>query len=141
MVAGLLATGDVGHLDRRGRLSIDGREDDMIVSGGENVFPAEVEELLAAHPAVVEVSVIGVPDDTYGQRLGAFVVRRDAGIEVDAGELKSYVHDRLAGFQDSTRDRVRRVAAAERDREGPQARTAHRRGARAVTNREERRPT
>ena len=97
-VAGLLATGDVGHLDRRGRLSIDGREDDMIVSGGENVFPAEVEELLAAHPAVVEVSVIGVPDDTYGQRLRAFVVRRDAD-EVDADELKSYVHDRLARFK------------------------------------------
>jgi acyl-CoA synthetase (AMP-forming)/AMP-acid ligase II len=97
-VAGLLATGDVGHLDRRGRLSIDGREDDMIVSGGENVFPAEVEELLAAHPAVVEVSVIGVPDDTYGQRLRAFVVRRDADA-VDADELKSYVHDRLARFK------------------------------------------
>ena len=70
----------------------------MIVSGGENVFPAEVEELLAAHPAVVEVSVIGVPDDTYGQRLRAFVVRRDAD-EVNADELKSYVHDRLARFK------------------------------------------
>ena len=70
----------------------------MIVSGGENVFPAEVEELLATHSAVVEVSVIGVPDDAYGQRLRAFVVPR-ASDAIDADDLKSYVHDRLARFK------------------------------------------
>jgi acyl-CoA synthetase (AMP-forming)/AMP-acid ligase II len=98
VVAGMLATGDLGHLDRRGRLSIDGREDDMIVSGGENVFPGEVEDLLSTHAAVAEVSVIGVPDPDYGQRLRAFVVPR-AGATATAEELRDYVHDRLARFK------------------------------------------
>jgi acyl-CoA synthetase (AMP-forming)/AMP-acid ligase II len=97
-VAGLLATGDLGHLDRWGRLSIDGREDDMIVSGGENVYPGEVEDLLSEHPAVAEVSVIGVPDEAYGQRLKAFVVRR-AGTAATSEQLQAYVHDRLARFK------------------------------------------
>ena len=98
VVDGLVATGDVGHLDRHGRLFIDGREDEMIVSGGENVFPAEVEETLAAHPAVEEAAVIGVADDEFGQRLKAFVVL----VEPDAlGEedVRDYVHDRLARFK------------------------------------------
>jgi acyl-CoA synthetase (AMP-forming)/AMP-acid ligase II len=98
VVAGMLATGDLGHLDRRGRLSIDGREDDMIVSGGENVFPGEVEDLLSTHAAVAEVSVIGVADPDYGQRLRAFVVPR-AGATATAEELRDYVHDRLARFK------------------------------------------
>ena len=97
-VAGLLATGDLGHLDRWGRLSIDGREDDMIVSGGENVFPGEVEDLLSTHPGVAEVSVIGVDDDQYGQRLRAFVVPR-ASAGATAEQLQTYVHDRLARFK------------------------------------------
>ena len=70
-VDGLLSSGDVGHFDDDGLLFIDGREDDMIVSGGENVFPAEVEELLAAHPDIVEAAVVGVPDERYGQVLTA----------------------------------------------------------------------
>ena len=69
-----MATGDVGHFDAEGRLFIDGRDDDMIVSGGENVFPAEVEDLLAGVPGVSEVAVVGVPDEEFGQRLRAFVV-------------------------------------------------------------------
>jgi acyl-CoA synthetase (AMP-forming)/AMP-acid ligase II len=97
-VAGLLATGDLGHLDRRGRLSIDGREDDMIISGGENVFPGEVEDLLSEHPAVAEVSVIGVPDAAFGERLRAFIVPR-AGAPATAEQLQTYVHDRLARFK------------------------------------------
>ena len=73
-IDGLLCSGDVGHIDADGRLFIDGRDDEMIVSGGENVFPREVEDLLADHEAVVEVAVIGVEDAEFGQRLKAFVV-------------------------------------------------------------------
>ena len=74
VIDGLFSSGDVGHLDAAGRLFIDGRDDEMIVSGGENVFPREVEDLLADHEGVVEVAVIGVEDEEFGQRLKAFVV-------------------------------------------------------------------
>src|SRR3954468_12529094 len=73
-LGGLLSSGDVGHFDEEGRLFIDGRDDEMIVSGGENVFPREVEDLLADHDNVKEVAVIGVDDEEFGQRLKAFVV-------------------------------------------------------------------
>jgi fatty-acyl-CoA synthase len=98
VIDGLVVTGDVGHLDRRGRVFIDGREDDMIVSGGENVFPAEVEETLVRHAGVAEAAVIGVPDDEFGQRLKAFIVR-EPGAQVTAAELSSFVHDHLARFK------------------------------------------
>jgi fatty-acyl-CoA synthase len=98
VVDGLVATGDLGHLDRAGRLFIEGREDEMIVSGGENVFPAEVEEVLLAHEGVEDVAVIGVGDSEFGQRLKAFVVRA-AGRSVTDDEIKKYVHDRLARFK------------------------------------------
>ncbi|MCA2188890.1 AMP-binding protein [Nonomuraea cavernae] len=95
---GLLSTGDLGHRDEHGRLFIDGREDDMIVSGGENVFPQEVEDLLARHPQVADVAVLGVPDDEYGQRLAAYVVSSpDATPSVD--ELKRAVRGELAGYK------------------------------------------
>ena len=68
IVAGLMSTGDVGHFDAGGRLFVDGRDDEMIVSGGENVFPREVEDLLAEHDEIEEVAVIGVPDEEFGQR-------------------------------------------------------------------------
>lgn len=98
VVSGLVATGDVGYLDRWGRLFVEGREDEMIVSGGENVFPAEVEEALAAHPAVAEAAVVGVPDEEFGQRLKAFVVAVPGQL-VTAEELQAWVHDRLARFK------------------------------------------
>jgi fatty-acyl-CoA synthase len=98
IIDGLVVTGDVGHLDRWGRLFIDGRDDDMIVSGGENVFPAEVEDVLMTHPAVAEAAVIGVPDAEFGQRLRAFVALAD-GHNATEDELKSYVHDQLARFK------------------------------------------
>jgi fatty-acyl-CoA synthase len=98
IVHGLVVTGDLGHFDRQGRLFIDGREDDMIVSGGENVFPREVEETLVTHSGVADAAVIGVEDPEYGQRLRAFVVRAE-GSEVTEDELKAYVHDRLARFK------------------------------------------
>src|SRR6202011_1423722 len=62
IVRGLMSTGDVGHFDEQGRLFVDGRDDEMIVSGGENVFPREVEDLLAGHAAIQEAAVVGVPD-------------------------------------------------------------------------------
>jgi fatty-acyl-CoA synthase len=96
-VDGLLSTGDRGHFDDAGCLYIDGRADDMIVSGGENVYPLEVENLLAAHPGVAEAAVIGVPDPEYGQRLAAFVVPRTA--EPGADELRAYVRKNLARYQ------------------------------------------
>jgi fatty-acyl-CoA synthase len=92
---GLMATGDMGHLDDAGRLFVEGRDDDMIVSGGENVFPAEVEDLLAGHPDVLETAVIGVVDADFGQRLKAFVVLRP-GRRLAAEEVRAFVRDRLA---------------------------------------------
>lgn len=98
IVDGLMCSGDVGHFDSEGRLFIDGRDDDMIVSGGENVFPGEVEELLNGHEAIVEASVIGVDDEKHGQRLRAFVVLRDRD-SVDADQLSAYVKENLARFK------------------------------------------
>jgi acyl-CoA synthetase (AMP-forming)/AMP-acid ligase II/uncharacterized protein YndB with AHSA1/START domain len=95
-VQGLAATGDLGRFDEAGRLFIEGRDDEMIVSGGENVFPKEVEEALASHPAVVEAAAIGVADDAFGQRLRAFVVLRS---EVGEDALKQHVRDQLANYK------------------------------------------
>jgi fatty-acyl-CoA synthase len=98
VVDGLMATGDVGHFDDAGRLFVDGRDDDMIVSGGENVFPAEVEELLAGHGDVEEAAVLGVDDEKFGQRLRAFVVTR-GGASLSEDELKGYVRENLARYK------------------------------------------
>ncbi|MCW3065119.1 MAG: AMP-dependent synthetase and ligase, partial [Solirubrobacterales bacterium] len=98
VIDGLMATGDVGHFDGGGRLFVDGRDDEMIVSGGENVFPREVEDLLAAHPAIEDVAVVGVPDDEFGQRLKAFVVRRP-GADLDADAVKEHVRANLARYK------------------------------------------
>jgi acyl-CoA synthetase (AMP-forming)/AMP-acid ligase II len=97
-IDGLLSSGDVGHIDPAGRLFIDGRDDEMIVSGGENVFPREVEDLLADHEAVVEVAVIGVEDEEFGQRLKAFVVVEDE-VSVSDEDLKAHVKAHLAGYK------------------------------------------
>jgi fatty-acyl-CoA synthase len=95
---GLMSSGDVGHFDERGLLFIDGRDDEMIVSGGENVFPAEVEELLAGHEAIVEAAAIGVDDERFGQRLKAFVVLH-GGRRLSADEVRQYVRDNLATYK------------------------------------------
>ncbi len=97
-IDGLMSTGDVGHFDAAGRLFIDGRDDDMIVSGGENVFPGEVEELLHAHDLVREAAAIGVPDKRFGQRLRAYVVLKD-GAELSADDVKVYVAQNLARYK------------------------------------------
>jgi acyl-CoA synthetase (AMP-forming)/AMP-acid ligase II len=98
IINGLMSTGDVGHLDEGGRLFVDGRDDEMIVSGGENVFPREVEDLLSHHDAVDEAAVVGVEDEKFGQRLRAFVVCSGAG-SVSEDELKAYVKSNLASYK------------------------------------------
>lgn len=98
VVDGLTGTGDLGHFDEAGRLFIDGRADDMVISGGENVFPSEVEDLLAGHPDVAEASVIGVDDEEFGQRLAAYVVRTPAAA-VTEDEIRTYVKRHLARYK------------------------------------------
>jgi acyl-CoA synthetase (AMP-forming)/AMP-acid ligase II/NAD(P)-dependent dehydrogenase (short-subunit alcohol dehydrogenase family) len=95
VIDGLMSTGDVGHFDAAGRLFVDGRDDDMILSGGENVFPQEVEELLDAHQAVADAAVFGVSDPDFGQRLAAMVVLAP-GASVNEDELKAHVKAHLA---------------------------------------------
>jgi fatty-acyl-CoA synthase len=98
MIDGLMSTGDVGHFDEAGRLFIDGRDDDMIVSGGENVFPGEIEELLITHEAIEEASVIGVEDPEWGWRLVAFVALRP-GRELTEDEVREFVKANLARYK------------------------------------------
>lgn len=93
----LMDTGDLGYLDASGRLFVAGRDDEMIISGGENVFPRPVEEALAVLPQVADVAVVGVPDPEFGQRLAAFVVRTD-GASLDEEMVKGYVRNRLSRF-------------------------------------------
>jgi len=98
VIDGLMSTGDVGHFDEEGRLYIDGRDDEMIVSGGENVFPREIEELLVTHPAIADAAAIGVEDPDFGQRLRAFVVLRpDAKLE--AQDVQAFVKENLARYK------------------------------------------
>lgn len=93
---GFMSSGDVGYFDAAGRLFVVGRDDDMIVSGGENVYPIEVEKVLAGHPDVAEAAVLGVDDEQFGQRLVAFVVCAGA---VTVDDLKTYVRDNLANYK------------------------------------------
>ncbi|KWX66898.1 acyl-CoA ligase FadD12 [Mycobacterium sp. NAZ190054] len=95
---GFMASGDVGYLDGEGRLFVVGRDDEMIVSGGENVYPIEVEKTLADHPDVAEATVIGVDDEKFGQRLEAFVVL-NPGATATPDTLKHHVRDHLAGYK------------------------------------------
>jgi acyl-CoA synthetase (AMP-forming)/AMP-acid ligase II len=97
VIDGLMASGDVGHFDAAGRLFVDGRDDDMIVSGGENVFPQEVEDLIASQAGVKEVAVIGVEDPNWGQRLKAFVVR-EGGTPTEQ-DIKDLVKTALARYK------------------------------------------
>jgi fatty-acyl-CoA synthase len=97
-VRGMMSTGDVGYLDAAGRLFVTGRDDEMIVSGGENVFPAEVEDLLASQPEIAEAAVVGVDDEQFGQRLVAYVVLHEAG-SLDEKAVKDRVKRDLAGYK------------------------------------------
>lgn len=98
IIDGLMSSGDVGYFDHHGLLYVSGRDDEMIVSGGENVFPAEVEDLISGHPDVVEATALGVEDKDFGARLRAFVVlRENADLTEDA--IKDYVREHLARYK------------------------------------------
>jgi fatty-acyl-CoA synthase len=98
IIGGLLSSGDMGYFDDNGLLYVTGRDDEMIVSGGENVFPAEVEDLISGHPDVIEATALGVDDKEYGARLRAFVVKqKDSDLDEDA--VKTYVKEHLARYK------------------------------------------
>ncbi len=98
IIDGLLSSGDVGYFDEHDLLYVSGRDDEMIVSGGENVFPAEVEDLISGHPDVVEATALGVEDKEWGARLRAFVVKQE-GASVDEDAIKLYVREHLARYK------------------------------------------
>lgn len=98
IIDGMLSSGDVGYFDEHGLLYVSGRDDEMIVCGGENVFPAEVEDLISGHPEVVEATALGVEDKEWGHRLRAFVVKVE-GASVDEDVIKAYVKDNLARYK------------------------------------------
>jgi acyl-CoA synthetase (AMP-forming)/AMP-acid ligase II len=96
---GWRATGDMGVLIDGGYLRLAGRSGDMIIRGGENVYPIEVEKVLAAHPRVADAVVMGVPDDVMGQRIKAFVQFTDPNSPLTESELRDYAREHLAGFK------------------------------------------
>jgi acyl-CoA synthetase (AMP-forming)/AMP-acid ligase II len=93
---GWLRTGDIGHVDGDGYLHLSDRRGDMIISGGFNVYPREVEDALVTHPAVIEAAVVGLPDQKWGERVAAAVVTRS---EITPSELMSYCREHLAGYK------------------------------------------
>jgi O-succinylbenzoic acid--CoA ligase len=95
---GWLATGDIGRLDPNGRLRVIDRRSDLIVSGGENVYPAEIESVLVSHPEIEDGGVVGIPDPEFGARPVAFVVLRE-GASLDRSRLESFCRERLASFK------------------------------------------
>ena len=98
IIDGMLSSGDVGYFDEHGLLYVSGRDDEMIVCGGENVFPAEVEDLISGHPEVIEATALGVEDKEWGHRLRAFVVKVE-GASVDEDVIKAYVKENLARYK------------------------------------------
>jgi fatty-acyl-CoA synthase len=98
IIDGLLSSGDMGYFDENGLLYITGRDDEMIVSGGENVFPAEVEETISRHPEVIEAAALGVEDEEWGARLRAFVVKAE-GATIGEEDIKLYVKEHLARYK------------------------------------------
>ena len=98
IIDGLMSSGDVGYFDEHNLLYVSGRDDEMIVSGGENVFPAEVEDLISGHPEVIEATALGVEDKEWGHRLRAFVVKAE-GASVGEDDIKTYVKDHLARYK------------------------------------------
>lgn len=98
VVDNMTSTGDMGYVDESGRLFIVGREDDMIISGGENVYPRAVENALAEHPDVADNAVVGVSDERFGHRLAAYVVLRpDSNVDEEA--LREYLQNRVSRFE------------------------------------------
>ena len=123
MRGGWFRTGDIGQFDAEGYLAIVDRKKDMILRGGFNVYPREIEEVLMTHPAVALVAVIGVPDPRLGEEIKAVVVRRP-GATVTEEELIAWAREQMAAFKYPAHDRVPGLAADERHRKDPQARVA-----------------
>lgn len=98
---GWLRTGDVGHLDDDGYLTLVGRSKEMIIRGGENIYPKEIEDVLSAHPAVLESAVVGVPDEKWGEVVVAFVQARP-GVSVDVDALQVRCREQLSGYKRPT---------------------------------------
>jgi acyl-CoA synthetase (AMP-forming)/AMP-acid ligase II len=96
---GWLHTGDLGRLGADGYLYLSGRKGDMIIRGGENVYPEEVENRIASHPGIREAAVVGAPHEVLGEEVVAFIVPASPGESPDAGELRRYVRQELAGFK------------------------------------------
>jgi fatty-acyl-CoA synthase len=97
---GWLHFGDLGTIDERGYVRVIGRLKDMIIRGGENIYPREIEDVLARHPDVAEIAVVGVPDNTWGEEVAAVIrLRADLGQSPEPGELRDYCRDRLAGYK------------------------------------------
>jgi acyl-CoA synthetase (AMP-forming)/AMP-acid ligase II len=92
-------TGDTGRLDQRGYLFLAGRKSDLIIRGGENVYPLEVEQVLATHPDVIEAAVVGIPDERLGEAIKAFLVLRDPAAPPEIPALRSYARSMLGGFK------------------------------------------
>jgi len=97
-IDGMLTAGDLGHIDTDGRLFVDTREDDMIISGGENLYPSEIEDALRAHPQVADVAVVGAKDPDFGERPVAFVVPTP-GSGLEAAEIDRFAREKLARFK------------------------------------------
>jgi acyl-CoA synthetase (AMP-forming)/AMP-acid ligase II len=98
VIDGFTSTGDMGYLDNAGRLYLVGREDDMIVSGGENVYPRALENALAEHPGIAENAVVGVPDEQFGRRLAAFIVLRPRS-DIDEPAVREYLKGKVSRFE------------------------------------------
>jgi acyl-CoA synthetase (AMP-forming)/AMP-acid ligase II len=95
---GWLRTGDLGTMDERGYCRIAGRVKDMIIRGGENIYPREIEDLLFGHPAVADVAVVGVPDERWGETVAAFV-RPAGGAAMEVAELFDFCREHLAAHK------------------------------------------
>ena len=95
---GWLHTGDLGTMDDRGYLRIEGRLKDMIIRGGENIYPREFEAVLYEHPAVADVAVVGIPDDRWGEQVAAFV-RLAENVRTTPSELSHFTRERLAAYK------------------------------------------
>jgi long-chain acyl-CoA synthetase len=98
LVDGWLKTGDLGTMDADGDIRIVDRKKDLIIRGGYNVYPREVEEVLYEHPDVVEVAVIGVPDEHFGEEVAAVVALRP-GAELDAAQFRAWAKERLSAYK------------------------------------------
>ncbi|MBO0712822.1 MAG: long-chain fatty acid--CoA ligase, partial [Acetobacteraceae bacterium] len=105
LAGGWYHTGDLGRRDRHGYLTITGRIKELIIRGGENIYPAEVEQVLVEHPAVLDAAVVGRPHEALGEEVVAFIVRR-ARTEVDAGDVRAFLAERIASTKIPTEMRL-----------------------------------